>query len=119
MKKNNDRKRLENALEKLRECYVIVEGKKDAKALEKLGIKAKPYTKKSIEMAKGEVVIFMDRDKEGKRKEKEAEEKLRENIKVDKIDSYTPRIIAGVLKVKRVEEIEKKYEKFLEVDKDG
>ena len=119
MNKEKIKKKLENALEDLREGYVIVEGIKDVSSLQKIGIESHNYSKKTIREAKGKVFILTDMDKEGERIAKEIEEKLRENTKVGKIITTARKRIAGILNLRKFEEIEKKYRKFLEVYENG
>ena len=115
-----DAKRVYNALEELREGYVIVEGKKDVKALEKLGILAYPYSTKTIEMANGIVYILTDLDREGERICREIEERLRENNRVERVDLKVRKVLASLLKLRRFEEISGKHRKFFEeVDRYG
>lgn len=113
-RKRKLKKLLKNLMEKLSQSYVIVEGKKDVKAMREIGIESNPYTKKSIERAKGKVIVLTDLDKEGERLAKEIEGKLKENTNVEEIDINTRKRLSSLLNLRHFEEIKKKLEKFIE-----
>ncbi len=107
-------KALENLLEELKHKYIIVEGKKDVASLQKLGLKAFPYSKKTLEKAHGEVAILTDLDSAGEELGKRISEELRENNSVSKVDLFSRKMLSYLLNLKHFEEAYKKYLKFVE-----
>ena len=109
-------KELEKIMEKLRNGVIIVEGKKDQQALQKLDIKnthmAVGRVMNVCEKMDGEkeVIILTDLDKKGHWLAEQLEERLWSmGIKVDVM---TRKKLGRILQVKYFEEINRKYEKF-------
>lgn len=115
MEKNNAKK-LEKAIEKLRANLVLVEGKRDKKALELLGcenVLAVAGRKNQLANLINEkrVIVATDLDKSGN----ELAEAIKSEIEgFAQVDCETRRELGRLLRLKYFEDIKRKYEEFYE-----
>jgi 5S rRNA maturation endonuclease (ribonuclease M5) len=112
-------KNLESILEKLKEEWVFVEGKKDKNALRKFGIENIKTISGNLRISCNEVsgvakkvVVLTDLDRKGEELAKRANEEL-ESCSI-KADVETRKHLAAILDLRCFEDMERKYEKFME-----
>lgn len=114
--KKDDAKKLEKAIEKLRANLVLVEGKRDKKALELLGCKnvltiAGRKNQLANLISEKKVIVATDLDKSGN----ELAEAIKNEIEgFAQVDCETRRELGKLLRLKYFEDIKRKYEKFYE-----
>lgn len=125
--------RVESRLNELRKLFdslysgkvVIVEGKKDARALRLLGVKAcfvlaqgsnEKVVSRALELAGGDksVLLLFDRDEEGLRKKRFFEARFRAEGASPLLDRVTPRSLERILGYRFVEDAHSKYSELLE-----
>jgi 5S rRNA maturation endonuclease (ribonuclease M5) len=107
---------LKNLVEKMNEeiSCVIVEGRKDKEALEKIGYKGSIIYADRFKKAKGKVVILTDFDKEGK----EIARRITRSIGEKNIDNFFRNELRKILKsigrndIQSIINLCKKYEKI-------
>ena len=96
-------------LEEMEGAVVVVEGKKDVRALRKLGVEAIPWYSLDLDAVSGRVVILTDLDEEGNRLCSSLVEEL--SGKDVAVDAQTRGRIASLLDLRRFEEIDGKMKK--------
>ncbi|MBU0533093.1 hypothetical protein KKB44_06390 [Candidatus Micrarchaeota archaeon] len=116
-------KRLGKLLERLKEGYVFVEGKKDKKALEKLGITNVLTISGNLRLScdkveKGTVVVLTDLDRRGDELAVAAKDELeRHSISVD---LETRKMLAHTLRIRYFEDVKRAYDELIkEGEKNG
>jgi len=111
-----DAKKLERLIMKLQENCVLVEGKRDKLAMQKLGcedvIAVSGRTRQLRDVIKCEkVIIATDLDRKGNELARRVREEMEGLIKVD---SETRIHLAKLLELKYFEDIKRKYDEFYE-----
>jgi 5S rRNA maturation endonuclease (ribonuclease M5) len=110
---------LKNLVENMSEdvTYVIVEGRKDKEALQKLGYKGKiVYANKLKRVKEGKVVILTDFDKEGTK----IAERIKKEIGEGKVDEFFRERVGRILRsisrndIQSISNLCRKYKDVLE-----
>ena len=108
---------LKNLVEKMNfeiPC-IIVEGRKDKEAMEKIGYKGKVFYANAFKKAKSKIVILTDFDEEGK----EIAKRITKTLGEKNVDKYFREEFGRILKsigrnnIQAISNLCKKYEKFL------
>lgn len=111
-------KKLGRLLAKMRKGIVLVEGKRDKNAFEKLGIKAVAVSGRirsaceSLDGEKRDVIIATDLDRRGNEMARELTGELeRYSIRADNESRV---LLARILKMKYFEDVKRRYDEFME-----
>lgn len=115
-KSNADAKKLEMLIEKLQENCVLVEGKRDKLAMQKLGCKdiitVSGRTSQLRDVIKAKkVIVATDLDRKGNQLARMVRDEMEGLVKVD---SETRIHLARLLELKYFEDVKRKYDEFYE-----
>ncbi len=110
LEKRQKLKEIKRMMEMLKQGTVLVEGKKDVQAFERIGIKARSVSGVKNLKVNGKIFLMMDMDRGGEKLMKKVGQEIEWMAEHD--NGFVRKKLAGLLELSVFENIDRKYKKM-------